>query len=46
VHYASQFGWFVALTMIPLAQLVAIEFTMPIWTAVLAVAVLARKFHQ
>ena len=35
VHYAAQFGWFVALTMIPLAQLVAIEFTMPIWTAVL-----------
>jgi len=43
VHYASQFGWFVALTMIPLAQLVAIEFTMPIWTAVLAVAVLGER---
>jgi drug/metabolite transporter (DMT)-like permease len=33
----------VALTMIPLAQLVAIEFTMPIWTAVLAVAVLGER---
>jgi drug/metabolite transporter (DMT)-like permease len=43
VHYASQFGWLVALTMIPLAQLVAIEFTMPIWTAVLAVAVLGER---
>ena len=43
VHYAAQFGWFVALTMIPLAQLVAIEFTMPIWTAVLAVAVLGER---
>jgi drug/metabolite transporter (DMT)-like permease len=42
-HYASQFGWFLALTMIPLAQLVAIEFTMPIWTAVLAVAVLGER---
>ena len=42
-HYAAQFGWFVALTMIPLAQLVAIEFTMPIWTAVLAVAVLGER---
>ena len=43
VHYAAQFGWFVALTMIPLAQLVAIEFTMPIWTAVLAVVVLGER---
>ncbi len=43
VHYASQFGWLVALTMIPLAQLVAIEFTMPIWTALLAVAVLGER---
>src|SRR5437763_17124165 len=37
VHYAAQFGWFVALTMIPIAQVVAIEFTSPIWTALLAV---------
>jgi drug/metabolite transporter (DMT)-like permease len=43
VHYAAQFGWFVALTMIPLAQLVAIEFTMPMWTAMLAVAVLGER---
>jgi threonine/homoserine efflux transporter RhtA len=27
-----------ALTLIPLAQVVAIEFTMPIWSAALAVA--------
>ena len=33
VHYAAQYGWFLALTLIPLAQVVAIEFTMPIWTA-------------
>ena len=38
MHYGAQFGWFLALTMIPLAQVVAIEFTMPIWTALLAVA--------
>ena len=38
VHYAAQYGWFVALTLIPLAQLVSIEFTMPIWSAVFAVA--------
>ena len=43
VHFAAQYGWFVALTLIPLAQLVAIEFTMPIWSAVLAVAFLGER---
>ena len=44
-HYAAQFGWFLALTMIPIAQVVAIEFTMPIWTAILAVAFLAERLN-
>lgn len=43
VHYAAQYGWFVALTMIPLAQLVSIEFTMPIWSAALAVVFLGER---
>jgi drug/metabolite transporter (DMT)-like permease len=43
VHYSAQFGWFFALTLIPLAQVVAIEFTMPIWTALLAVAFLGER---
>lgn len=43
VHYAAQYGWFVALTLIPLAQLVSIEFTMPIWSAVLAVLFLGER---
>ena len=42
-HYAAQFGWFLALTMIPIAQVVAIEFTMPIWTAILAVSFLGER---
>lgn len=46
VHYAAQYGWFVALTLIPLAQVVAIEFTMPIWTALLAVALLGERFNR
>jgi len=45
VHYAAQYGWFAALTMIPLAQVVAIEFTMPIWTAVLAFAFLGERMN-
>jgi drug/metabolite transporter (DMT)-like permease len=43
VHYGAQFGWFFALTLIPLAQVVAIEFTMPIWTALLAVSFLGER---
>ncbi len=43
VHYVAQFGWFFALTLIPIAQVVAIEFTMPIWTALLAVAFLGER---
>jgi drug/metabolite transporter (DMT)-like permease len=43
VHYSAQFGWFAALTMIPLAQLVSIEFTMPLWTALLAAAFLGER---
>ena len=43
VHYSAQFAWFLALTLIPLAQVISIEFTMPIWTAILAVAFLGER---
>jgi drug/metabolite transporter (DMT)-like permease len=43
VHYAAQLGWFYALTLIPLGQVVAIEFTMPIWTAILAASFLGER---
>lgn len=43
VHYAAQYGWFLALTLIPIAQVVAIEFTMPVWTAILAVVFLGER---
>jgi drug/metabolite transporter (DMT)-like permease len=46
VHYAAQYGWFAALLMIPMAQVVAIEFTMPIWAAVLAVTVLGERLNR
>jgi drug/metabolite transporter (DMT)-like permease len=42
-HYAAQAGWLAALTLIPLAQVVALEFTIPIWTAVLAYAFLGER---
>ncbi|MFO0443269.1 MAG: DMT family transporter [Betaproteobacteria bacterium] len=45
VHYAAQYGWFAALMLIPLAQVVAIEFTMPIWSAALAVLFLGERMN-
>ena len=44
-HYAAQFGWFFALALISVAEVVAIEFTMPVWTAVLAVAFLGERMN-
>jgi drug/metabolite transporter (DMT)-like permease len=43
VHYGAQLGWFFALTLIPIGQVVAIEFTMPIWTALLAASFLGER---
>ena len=36
VHYFGQNLWFFAVAIVPLAQLVALEFTNPIWVALLA----------
>ncbi len=36
IHFIAQYAWLVAVTLIPLAQLFAIEFTAPLWTALLA----------
>jgi drug/metabolite transporter (DMT)-like permease len=43
IHYTAQLGWFYALTLIPIGQVVAIEFTMPIWTAILAASFLGER---
>ncbi len=43
IHYAAQLGWFFSLTLIPLGQVVSIEFTMPIWTAILAASFLGER---
>ncbi|MDH6232564.1 drug/metabolite transporter (DMT)-like permease [Mesorhizobium soli] len=44
-HYAGQFAWLYGLTLIPLAQVIAIEFTAPIWTALLAMAFLGERMN-
>jgi len=46
VHYASQYAWLLALTMIPLAQLISIEFTMPVWTAIFAGLFLGERIGR
>lgn len=43
VHYVSQFAWALSLTMLPLAMVFALEFTMPAWTALLAVWLLHER---
>ena len=43
IHYGAQLGWFLALTLIPIGQVVAIEFTMPIWSAILAASFLGER---
>lgn len=35
-HYIGQYGWFYGLGFLPLAQVFALEFTLPIWAAILA----------
>jgi drug/metabolite transporter (DMT)-like permease len=43
IHYGAQLGWFYALTLIPISQVVTIEFTMVIWAAILAAIFLGEQ---
>lgn len=42
-HFCGQFGWFYAIAFIPLVAVFAIEFTVPIWTALFAAILLAER---
>lgn len=42
-HFGGQFGWFYAIALIPLADVFAIEFTMPVWTAIFAALFLNER---
>ncbi|MBU2892451.1 DMT family transporter [Colwellia sp. D2M02] len=35
-HYAAQYGWFFGIGLLPLAEVFALEFTVPIWTLLIA----------
>lgn len=46
IHFAAQNCWFYGIATIPLAQLVAIEFTSPIWIALLAPMMLGERLSR
>jgi drug/metabolite transporter (DMT)-like permease len=43
LHFASQIGWAVSVTLLPLATVFALEFTMPAWVALFAVLALGER---
>lgn len=43
IHFAAQYAWATSLTLLPLAMVFALEFTMPAWTALLAVWLLHER---
>ena len=45
-HFTGQNLWFYGITLIPLAQLIALEFTNPIWVALLAPFMLGEKMSR
>ncbi|PQO24119.1 EamA family transporter [Rhodobacteraceae bacterium WD3A24] len=45
-HFTGQNAWFFALTLIPLAQLVAFEFSNPVWVALLAPLLLGEALTR
>jgi len=43
LHYGASYAWYYGIAVLPLANVFAIEFTAPIWGALLAVIVLGEK---
>ena len=46
IHFAGQYAWFFGLAAIPLAEVFAIEFTTPLWTALLATIFLGEQMSR
>ncbi len=46
LHYGASYCWYVGVISIPLAEVFAIEFTAPIWTALLAALFLGEPFSR
>ena len=46
IHFGGQYCWVFAIGALPLATVFAIEFTMPVWTAVLAALILKERLTR
>jgi drug/metabolite transporter (DMT)-like permease len=46
MHLGGQYAWVFAISKLPLASVFAIEFTMPVWTAVLAMLTLGERLNR
>lgn len=45
-HFGGQYGWFYGLAFISLAEVIAIEFTTPVWTALFAFFLLGERLTR
>ncbi len=45
-HFGGQYGWFYGIAFIPLTEVFAIEFTVPIWTAIMAMVFLGERMNR
>lgn len=43
VHFAAQYCWTLGVALLPLAEVFALEFTMPVWVAIFAALILGEK---
>jgi len=43
VHFGGQWCWVIGVTLLPLAHVTALDFTMPMWTALIAILFLGEK---
>jgi drug/metabolite transporter (DMT)-like permease len=46
LHFGGQYAWVYAIAGLPLATVFAIEFTMPVWTALLAMPILGERLNR
>ena len=45
-HFIGQYGWFYGIAFLPLAEVFALEFTVPFWTAIAAYFILKEKINS
>ena len=45
-HFSGQYAWVYAIAGLPLAMVFAIEFTMPVWAALLAIPLLGERLNR